>query len=94
MPLDHSKRRSYAQDPAPRTEVRIADRLMDADEIAAVLNVPVSWVRSAAREGAIPHVKLGRYVRFDEDDVLAWVAECKTPGRQVTFRKAPVGARR
>ena len=70
----------------------IADRLLDANEVAAILGGPVSWIRSAAREGAMPHVKLGRYVRFDEDDVRAWIAESKVAGRATVFRKAPVGA--
>jgi excisionase family DNA binding protein len=64
----------------------VSDRLVDAQAIAERLGVPVSWVRESTRSGAMPCVKLGRYVRFDLDDVDAWVASCKQPGRPVAFR--------
>lgn len=64
----------------------MTDSLLDAKEIAARLGVPESWVRESARSGAIPHVRLGRYVRFDLDDVEAWIESCKTPGRSIRLR--------
>jgi excisionase family DNA binding protein len=65
----------------------MSERLLDAKAIAERLGVPESWVREAARSGAIPHVRLGRYVRFDLGDVKAWLEKCKQPGRAITFRK-------
>jgi excisionase family DNA binding protein len=53
----------------------VSDRLRTADEIAEMLSVPVSWVREHTRSGAIPHVPLGRYRRYREADVLAWLDE-------------------
>jgi excisionase family DNA binding protein len=58
--------------------------LMDAEQAAGFLQVPVSWVRAEARAGRIPHVKLGRYTRFRTAELEAWV-----DGRQV----GPVGRR-
>ena len=52
-------------------------RLLDAEEVAARLNVPVSWVHRAAREGRLPAIKLGRYTRFDPADVDRWIATQK-----------------
>jgi excisionase family DNA binding protein len=46
--------------------------LLDAGQAADQLNVPKSWVLTEARADRIPHVRLGRYVRFDEDDLQAW----------------------
>ena len=46
--------------------------LIDANAVGALLNVPASWVLAEARGGRIPHIRLGRYVRFDPDEVLAW----------------------
>lgn len=69
------------------------ERLMTAPEVADLLAVPESWVREAARSGAIPHHKIGRYVRFRESDVLAWLDTCHQPGRSVTFRSHRPGAR-
>ena len=64
----------------------MTDRLLDAKAIAERLGVPESWVRVTARSGAIPCVRLGRYVRFDLTDVEAWLEECKQPGRLINLR--------
>ncbi len=61
-------------------------RLVDAHAVADRLGVPVSWVRDQTRSGAMPCVELGRYRRYDLDDVDRWLAECKRPGRPVAFR--------
>ena len=37
-----------------------------------LLHVPASWVLAEARAERIPHVRLGRYVRFDADELGAW----------------------
>jgi excisionase family DNA binding protein len=42
----------------------LTDRLLTANEVAALLSVPVSWVRESTRSGAIPVVQLGRYRRY------------------------------
>jgi excisionase family DNA binding protein len=64
----------------------VTDRLLDAKEVAAMLGVPVGWVREHTRSGAIPHVPLGRYVRYERSDVLGWVAGLKAGGGP-QFRK-------
>ncbi len=47
------------------------DRLLDAEELAKRLKVPVSWVYEQSRQGNIPTHRLGRYIRFDLREVLA-----------------------
>jgi excisionase family DNA binding protein len=50
--------------------------LLSVEEIAERLNVPVSWVYSRTREkgpDAIPRLKVGKYVRFEPEKVLAWI---------------------
>jgi len=64
----------------------VSDRLLTAGEVAKLLSVPERWVKDAACDGRIPCVRLGRYVRFDREDVLSWVAEQKTAGRPTAFR--------
>jgi len=49
------------------------DRLLTAAEVSALLGVPTGWVRERTREGQLPHVRLGRYRRYDRADVLAWL---------------------
>lgn len=44
--------------------------LLTAEEAAAFLNVPVSWVEESARNGRLACVRLGRYVRFRKQDLL------------------------
>jgi len=49
--------------------------LLDAKGASALLNVPASWVAAEARAGRIPHVRLGRYVRFEPDALREWCRE-------------------
>jgi excisionase family DNA binding protein len=46
--------------------------LLDAKQAARLLNVPASWILAEARADRVPHVRLGRYVRFSEDALLEW----------------------
>lgn len=52
---------------------QIADRLLTADEVASLLRVTKAWVYAETRRGVLPHVRLGRYVRFREAAVREWV---------------------
>jgi excisionase family DNA binding protein len=51
---------------------RDVDRLVDAAAAGELLGVPASWVLAQARAGRIPHVRLGRYVRFEPEELRAW----------------------
>jgi excisionase family DNA binding protein len=65
----------------------MTERLLAANEVAAWLGVPVSWVRESTRSGAIPCVELGRYRRYVREDVATWLEQCKQPGRRVSLRR-------
>lgn len=43
--------------------------LLDAEQLAAVLSLPVTWVEQAAREGRIPSIQAGRWRRFSRATV-------------------------
>ena len=45
--------------------------LLEPEELAARLKVPVSWVYEQSRQGKIPTHRLGRYIRFDLQEILA-----------------------
>jgi len=47
--------------------------LKDIDEMSKKIRVPKSWLYSRTRTNEIPHYKIGKYVRFDEDEVLEWI---------------------
>lgn len=69
------------------------DRLLHAEEVAELLNVPSRWVRDHTRSGLIPHIKLGRYVRYRREAVVAWIGEQEEGGaswRKHRPRPAPV----
>jgi excisionase family DNA binding protein len=46
--------------------------LIDAKAAGELLGVPSTWVLEQARHDRIPHVRLGRYVRFDSEQLIAW----------------------
>jgi excisionase family DNA binding protein len=45
--------------------------LLTPDELADRLKVPVSWVYEQSRQQKIPTHRLGRYIRFDLQEVIA-----------------------
>ena len=45
-------------------------KLIDADTLAEKLSIPVSWVYEQSRQGAIPTHRVGKYIRFDLNEVL------------------------
>lgn len=49
--------------------------LIDADEAAELLAVTRAQVYRAARDGGLPSVKIGRYLRFRREALAAWVIE-------------------
>lgn len=55
----------------PEAHIGVAP-LLDARGAAALLSVPASWVLAEARADRIPHVRLGRYVRFDAAELQIW----------------------
>jgi excisionase family DNA binding protein len=64
----------------------VSDRLLTAKEVAELLAVPESWVREATREGRIPHLRLGRYRRYQPAAIDAWLAENSRDCKAVSSR--------
>jgi excisionase family DNA binding protein len=59
------------QEPEPLLTVR---------EVAELLRVPVSWVYERTRRHGrerLPHLKVGKYLRFRRADVLGWLNACR-----------------
>lgn len=50
-------------------------KLLAAEDVAASWGVTAEWLYAQARSGAIPHVRLGRYVRFREESLVAWMEQ-------------------
>jgi excisionase family DNA binding protein len=68
----------------------VTDRLLSAAEVAELFSVPTSWVREQTRSGDIPHLRLGRYVRYEREEVLAWLTDQRAGGWRRHEPKAPV----
>jgi|SRR6516225_4877084 excisionase family DNA binding protein len=59
-------------DDDPFASGEASDELLTIDELAAMLKVHRSWIYLHTRKRsktAIPHVKIGKYLRFSEADV-------------------------
>lgn len=48
-------------------------KLVGIKAMAEKLDIPVSWIYSRTRTNEIPHYKLGKYVKFDESEVMEWI---------------------
>lgn len=62
-------------------------RLLTIRQVADLLQVPVSWVYGRTRKRSLERLRgyrLGKYWRFDHDEVLAWVARHKTTRDRLT----------
>lgn len=51
------------------------DKLLTADDVADLMRVTRAWVYAETRRNAIPHLRLGRYVRYRRAAIEAWMAQ-------------------
>jgi excisionase family DNA binding protein len=55
------------------------DVLINVDELAGWLGIEVVFVRRLIAERRIPFVKIGRLVRFDPEEITAWIDGRRVP---------------
>jgi len=74
---------------------RAGSGLLTAEAAAAVLSVDAQCLLRQAREGRIPHVRIGRYVRFDPAAIAEYCARAPRPPATATSATAaaPSGRR-
>lgn len=72
----HEPSKSYAGFPPGRVPEQL---LYTTAQAAARLQLPTSWLRKRTAAGLIPHVRLGRHVRFSEDNLTAIIAQAARP---------------
>lgn len=58
-------------------------QLYDVEAAARLLSVPPRWIYERTAAGTIPHVKLGKYIRFTDADLRQIIEK--------TFGKEPEG---
>ena len=66
----------------------IMDSLLNADQVATLLNVKKPTVYSWAHIGVIPHYKVKKVIRFDATEIKEWIKKYHHSGR--TTRKVVV----
>lgn len=64
-------RRLEADPAAPHA---LQDDLLTAGEVASLLRMTPGWVYSETRRNRIPHIRLGRYVRYRRSAIDAWMS--------------------
>lgn len=68
------------QRPEDRSVARESD-VLTAEEVADMLRVTPAWVYAESRRHRIPHIRLGRYVRFRRGALLRWIEEMEADAR-------------
>jgi excisionase family DNA binding protein len=63
----------------------LSEPLLDARAAAALLSVRPSWIYEAVRTGRLPHLKIGRHVRFLRSDLEDWVLSQRHAHRGASF---------
>lgn len=61
-----------------------AHAILTVEDVAELLRVPISWVYERTRKRAadrLPGFRLGKYWRFREADVLAWLERQRVGAR-------------
>jgi excisionase family DNA binding protein len=62
----------------------MSERLLNAAEVAELLAVPESWVREHTRNGSMPRIQLGRYIRYRREAVLSWIDSLENNGARAS----------
>lgn len=52
-------------------------RLIDVAAVAELLGVDIRHIRRLVHENRIPYLKWGHLVRFDPNDIQAWLDGCR-----------------
>lgn len=52
------------------SNIQAPSQLVTASEMSNLTSIPESWFLEQARQGKVPHVRLGKYVRFNPSAVI------------------------
>lgn len=73
--------KQLAGDAQPAASEERAEPLSTAEQIEELTKIPASWFLEQARKGAVPHVRLGKYVRFRFSEVAPCAAKRNGSGK-------------
>ena len=60
-----------------------AVRLFTIKEAAEALRIPISWLYERTRRNAIPYRRIGKYVRFTQDDLKEIISSGEQSRKQI-----------
>ena len=81
---DYSESNVFRRKHNGATGGRDNEKLLTIQQVADLLHVPVSWVYGRTRKRSIerlPGIRLGKYWRFREADLEAWIDRQRGGGR-------------
>ena len=81
-PVNTLRMKNFESNTSHKPRLGLMDKLLTVEEIADVLNVKQSTIYNWTHLGFIPHIKIGKLLRFNEDDVLKWLNKKSIPGRK------------
>ena len=57
-------------------------KLLSVKEVAELIGVQPSTIYQWTHQRFIPHIKVGKLVRFNADDISRWLGDLKNKGRK------------
>jgi excisionase family DNA binding protein len=70
----------------PRIRAGSPSPLLEAEAVAIYLGMRTDWVYREVRAGRLPHIRLGRAVRFRRESIDAWL---ESRERAASTRRRP-----
>lgn len=64
-----------------------APLLLDVNDAAARLGVGAVWLKKAVTRGEVQHTRVGRLVKFSEDDITAFLTAHRRPAATPATRR-------
>lgn len=55
----------------------IENKLLNVEELSRYLNVPLPTLYTWTHQRKIPHIKMGRSLRFDRTEIEGWIESRK-----------------
>lgn len=63
-------------------------RLLDVNDVAAALGVSSDWIYAEVRADRIPHIRLGRNVRFRAAIIEDWILSLESGKMPTTTKRS------
>jgi excisionase family DNA binding protein len=81
MTIDHADQQGASEDLRAGASAPSPPKLLEVEDVADMLGMTTDWIYREVRAGRLPHIRLGRYVRFRRESVDAWLDAREHGGR-------------